>query len=393
MEAFHFTEMAYPYIPDDYVERYSGARVVLPNAVYDREKGADMYNAYLDQHEYADELGYNIFLNEHHQTVTCANSAVSVTAGALVRRTKQAKILILGNAIPNREQPLRVAEEIALLDTISRGRILCGFLRGVPGEIHPSNVNPVYNRERFNEAHDLIVKSWTTPEPFAWEGQHYQYRYVNAWPQPYQKPHPPIWVSGVGTMETVDWAAAMGYTYAIFLAPWDVTARLFDRYRQKAVEAGRPEPGPDKLAYLVLLFVGDSEEQAQRDGRGLEWYLRMRQARGFWFPPGHSPVEATARGWTASNKNAGPGGAEKLSWEEYQERGIAICGTPDTVIKRLRQLYDMTGFGNLLMMMHAGTMSNDVVMKSQRLFATEVLPALREFEKTPRRPEAAAAVV
>jgi alkanesulfonate monooxygenase SsuD/methylene tetrahydromethanopterin reductase-like flavin-dependent oxidoreductase (luciferase family) len=185
-------------------------------------------------------------------------------------------------------------------------------------------------------------------------------------------------------METVDWAAAMGYTYAIFLAPWDMTAKLFDRYRQKAVEAGRPEPGPDKLAYLVLLFVGESEEQAQRDGRGLEWYLRMRQARGFWFPPGHSPVEATARGWAASNKNAGPGGAVKLSWEEYQDRGIAIVGTPSTVIKRLRQLYDQTGVGNLLMMMHAGTMPNDVVMKSQRLFAEEVLPAIRDFANTPR---------
>lgn len=390
MEAFHFTEMAYPYIPDDYVERYGGARVTLPNSVYDRHKGHDMYNAYLDQHEYADELGYNIFLNEHHQTVTCANSAVSVTAAALARRTKQAKILILGNAIPNREQPLRVAEEIALLDSISGGRILCGFLRGVPGEVHPSNVNPAFNRERFQEAHDLIVKAWTTPEPFSWEGRHYQFRYVNVWPQPYQQPHPPIWVSGVGTLDTVDWAAAMDYTYAIFLAPWDVTARLFERYREKARAAGRGEPGPSRLAYLLLCFVGDSEEQAQRDGRGLEWYLRMRQARGFWFPPGHSPVDATLKGWNPANKNAGPGGAVKLSWDQYQEAGIAVVGTPDKVIKKLRALYEQTGVGNLLLMMHAGTMPNDMVMRSQKLFATEVLPAIREFENTPRRQETAA---
>jgi alkanesulfonate monooxygenase SsuD/methylene tetrahydromethanopterin reductase-like flavin-dependent oxidoreductase (luciferase family) len=182
----------------------------------------------------------------------------------------------------------------------------------------------------------------------------------------------------------------MGYTYAIFLAPWDVTARLFERYRQKAREAGKPEPGPDRFAYLLLVYVGESEEQAQRDGRGLEFYLRMRQRRGFWFPPGHSPVEATARGWVPGMKDAGPGGAVKLSWEDYQERGIAVVGTPEKVIKRLRQLYDQTGVGNLLMMMHAGDMSNAVVMRSQKLFAQEVLPAIREFEKTPR-PEAAAA--
>jgi alkanesulfonate monooxygenase SsuD/methylene tetrahydromethanopterin reductase-like flavin-dependent oxidoreductase (luciferase family) len=386
LEAFHFTEMPYPYIPDDYVERYGGARVTLPNGLYDRQRGHELYNAYLDQHEYADELGYDIFLNEHHQTVTCVNSAVSVTAGALTRRTKRARILILGNAIGNREQPLRVAEEIALLDSISGGRIECGFLRGVPGEIHPSNVNPVFNRERFGEAHDLIIKAWTTPEPFAWEGKHYQFRYVNVWPRPFQQPHPPIWVSGVGTLETVDWAAAMDYTYAIFLAPWDMTARLFDRYREQARAAGHAEPGPERFAYALLLFVGDSEEQAQRDGRGLEWYLSTRQARGFWFPPGHSPVEATAKGWAASNKGAGPGGAVKLSWEQYQEAGIAVIGTPDTVIKKLRRLYDQTGTGQLLMMMHAGKMPNDVVMRSQKLFATEVLPAMREFDRTPRQP-------
>src|SRR5262249_25612285 len=149
------------------------------------KRGSELYKAYLDQHQYADELGYNIFLNEHHQTVTCTDSAVSVSAGALARATKKARILILGYPIGNRDEPLRVAEEVAMLDAISGGRIECGFVRGVPMETHPSNANPVYNRDRFREAHDLILKAWTTPEPFSWEGQHFQYRYVNIWPQPY----------------------------------------------------------------------------------------------------------------------------------------------------------------------------------------------------------------
>src|SRR5262249_11024841 len=153
-----FTEMPYPFIPDDYLERYGSARVVLPNAIYDRKRGSDLYKAYLEQYEYADHLGYNCFLNEHHQTVTCADSAVSVTAGALARSTKQAKILVLGYPIGNRDEPLRVAEEVAMLDAISGGRIECGFVRGVPMETHPSNANPVFNRDRFTEAHDLIIK-------------------------------------------------------------------------------------------------------------------------------------------------------------------------------------------------------------------------------------------
>jgi alkanesulfonate monooxygenase SsuD/methylene tetrahydromethanopterin reductase-like flavin-dependent oxidoreductase (luciferase family) len=381
MEAFHFTEMPYPAIPPDYMERWGSARVVLPNHLYDAKLGHELYNRYLDQYEYADELGYNIFLNEHHQTITCTDAACSVSAAMLVRRTKQAKILMLGHPLGTRMQPLRVAEETAMLDVISGGRILCGFVRGVPGETHPSNMNPTANLERYREAAELIVKCWTTPEPFSWEGKHFQQRYVNVWPQPYQKPHPPIWTSGSGGEDTLTWAAERKITYATLFAPWTQLAEYVETYRQHAREHGW-EPGPEKFAYALFAFVGETDEQAERDGRELMWYLSTRQARGFWFPPGHTLPVATAKGWRAGGGAAGNASAErsgmKMDFESLQRSGVFVCGSPDTVRKRFKELHDI-GVGNVLMMMHAGPMSNETVFKSMKLFAAEVLPSLKEL--------------
>ena len=111
MEFFAFTEMPYPDVPE---EHWNSARVTLPNGLYDPKRGHEQYNRYLDLHEYADELGLNIMLNEHHQTMTCLDSTIGPTAGALVRRTKRAKILLLGNMLPQREEPVRVAEEVEI---------------------------------------------------------------------------------------------------------------------------------------------------------------------------------------------------------------------------------------------------------------------------------------
>jgi alkanesulfonate monooxygenase SsuD/methylene tetrahydromethanopterin reductase-like flavin-dependent oxidoreductase (luciferase family) len=379
MEFFAFTEMPYPDVPEEY---WNSARVTLPNGLYDPKRGHEQYNRYLDLHEYADELGLNIMLNEHHQTMTCLDSTIGPTAGALVRRTKRAKILLLGNMLPQREEPVRVAEEVAMLDVISGGRILSGFVRGVATEMHPANANPVYNRERFYEAMDLIIKAWTTPEPFAWEGKHYQYRYVNVWPQPYQKPYPPVWITGTSMDETAHYAADHDFTHAILFVTWQEAARLFEVNRARCRAIGKPEPTADKFAYVTMLFVGETDEQAQRDGEALYWYFRQRPARGFQFPPGHGGLESTVRAWSAPGAAAADGSrrlARNATWEEVQQSGAAVVGSPTTVLKRLRELYDLTGIGNLCAMTHVGPMSNELSMRSLKLFADEVYPALQAF--------------
>src|SRR5579871_1986255 len=130
MLAYHFTEMPYPYFPPE-LEQKHGPRVVMPNRYYDPKIGADLYNRYLDDYVYADEIGLEIMLNEHHQTATCTDVSLAISGAALARQTKRAKICLLGNPLPHRDNPLRVAEEVAMLDNISRGRIISGFVRGV----------------------------------------------------------------------------------------------------------------------------------------------------------------------------------------------------------------------------------------------------------------------
>ena len=136
-------------------------------------------------------------LNEHHNAPFCMQAKANVFASILAAVTKRVKIVMLGNPLPLAENPVRLAEELAMIDMISKGRLVSGFVRGGGQEQLATGVNPAYNRERFEEAHDLIVKAWTQPGPFRWEGTHYQHRVVNPWAVPLQKPHPRVWIPGV----------------------------------------------------------------------------------------------------------------------------------------------------------------------------------------------------
>ncbi len=160
MKAWQFSENAYPYLPP--ADDYESIRVSLPNRLYDPKKGAALYDRYIDEWCIAEDEGLEIMLNEHHQTATCVDPAAPLVLAALARLTKKARLLILGNPVANRRQPVRVAEEMAMVDILSKGRLECGFVRGVPYEVLPANSNPVRMNERQWEAMDLIVKAWTS---------------------------------------------------------------------------------------------------------------------------------------------------------------------------------------------------------------------------------------
>lgn len=192
MQVYHFSEMPYPQV----WEGRPSLRVSIPNREYDPVLGADLYERFFDEWVLCDELGLNIMVNEHHATATCVNPACSLPLAILARTTKKARLLALGVPIANRPNPVRVAEEMAMIDVISRGRLDMGLVRGSPYEIAPTNARPVGQMERFWEAHDLVLKAMSTRDgPFSWESQNYHYRKVNIWPRPYQDPHPPVWVT------------------------------------------------------------------------------------------------------------------------------------------------------------------------------------------------------
>src|SRR3989454_7753954 len=198
-------------------------RRTFSNRHFDPQLGADLYNTYLDEYEYCEEVGFDgLMLNEHHNTPTCIGATMNLEAAILARTTTKPKIVLLGNPLPIFDNPVRLAEELAEIDMLSRGRLVSGFVRGTGVETWATNINPVHNRERFEEAHDLILKTWTTPGPFRWEGKHYHFRHVNPWCVPLQKPHPPILIPGTASPETAVWAGRRGYTYVPFLVPFDV---------------------------------------------------------------------------------------------------------------------------------------------------------------------------
>ena len=180
MKFFNFHLMPYRHADLDAIEQNGSAWVTYSNKHYDPRKGAELYHEYLDQMEFADMLGFDgVCLNEHHQTAYGMMPIPGVLAGALARSVKRAKLAILGRALPLLNNPLMVAEEYAMLDNLTRGRFIAGFVRGIGAEYHAMGINPVVSQERYAEAHDLIVRAWTEPGPFAYEGKHYHFNYVN----------------------------------------------------------------------------------------------------------------------------------------------------------------------------------------------------------------------
>src|SRR5215469_12023165 len=275
MFIMRFTERPYVAYTEDDVRRSfrSSVRLTFPNSHFDPVLGAELYNEYLDEYELSEEAGFDgLMLNEHHNTPTCMGATMNLEAAILARITKKPKIVLLGNPLPIFDNPIRLAEELAEIDMISRGRLVSGFVRGTGVESLATNTNPLYNRERFEEAHDLIIKTWTTPGPFRWEGTHFHFRVVNPWIVPLQKPHPPIWVPGTASPETAQWAARHGYTYVAFLTPLNMTKELFGMYRTAAAE-DKKTVTENNFGYLLCCYVADNEAKAQEEAKHFIWRM------------------------------------------------------------------------------------------------------------------------
>jgi alkanesulfonate monooxygenase SsuD/methylene tetrahydromethanopterin reductase-like flavin-dependent oxidoreductase (luciferase family) len=370
---FHL--MPYPYLPDDFDERYTSPSLTFPSKHFDPELGNRLYHRYLDELEYAERLGFDgIGVNEHHQTAYGLMPSPNIMAAALARRTEKAQVMVLGNAIGIRGNPLRVAEEIAMLDHLTNGRVVSGFVRGIGWEYFAHSVNPTRSRERFNEAHDLIVKAWTSGEPFQWISPNYEYRYVNVWPRPLQRPHPPIYIPGAGSTETMRFVAEHRYTYMSVYAPSRVVGRWFAGYRLAAAELGYT-PKPEKIALSMPIYVAETDEQAHREGRQhLEWLFHkgLKQGIEIVFPPGYM-TQSSMRGLLLAGMKPYP----ELSYEELIADGYAVVGSPATVTARLRELHEELGFGQLIGLFSIGDITHERMVRSMELFTGEVMPAVR----------------
>src|SRR5215471_7782927 len=218
----------------------------------------------LEQFQLADELGFDwVTVAEHHYAPMSMTPNPMVMAGALTQRVKRAKVALLGASIPILN-PLRVAEELAMLDVMTGGRVVAGMLRGTSNEYVTYGTNPAETRERFEEALELIVRAWTEPVPFGWQGRYFEYRAISIWPRPVQKPHPPIFMSG-SSPESGEFAARrhLSLGFAVTTLPLAVKAAAY--YRQQASQVYGWDPTPDNVLYRLSVHVADSDEQAMED--------------------------------------------------------------------------------------------------------------------------------
>jgi alkanesulfonate monooxygenase SsuD/methylene tetrahydromethanopterin reductase-like flavin-dependent oxidoreductase (luciferase family) len=371
--------MPWPYLPEDFAQSHDTAWVVCENELYDPVKGFGLYNRYIDELAYCDELGFDgVCVNEHHQNAYGLMPSPNIIAAALTQRTKNVKLVILGNVLTIYDHPLRIAEEVAMLDVISGGRVISGQVVGTGNEFFSYNVNPTYARERYHEAHELIMKAWTTPGPFAWDGTHFRFRYVNVWPRPLQQPHPPIWIPGSGSPETIEWVAQKGYTYMVLptLAPYELRARTAEQFKEACEHVGYTARH-EQIGWGVGIHVAETDAQAVAEYEPHFWYYAknlLRNRSTFNNPPGHSSVAATL-GVMEARRKARPGNFS--TWEEIQKEGFVIVGSPATVRDRLKEIAGRTGLGTLLPNFSVGSQPYEMKRKSMELFAREVMPALR----------------
>jgi len=382
MQVILFHLMSYADLDFEATKDHETVWVNLPNKYFDPVKGHQLYNRYLDELEYGEVLGFDgVAVNEHHQTAYGLMPSPIVMASALARRTKKVKIAILGSALPLREHPITVAEEHAMIDVITGGRLISGFVRGIGAEYHTFGINPTISHDRFHEAHDLIVQAWTRPGPFSFTGRHYNLEYVNLWPRPFQNPHPPIWVPSQGSKETIDWAALPEhrYTYLQTFSPAAVVEKYLQAYRDTAQGYGY-EAADSQLGWAVPVYVSDTDEQARKEAKVHFELFRNRLLKmpiEMLLPPGY-----TSRDSLKNLMKAKASLSQDLTIDKAIEMGMFVCGTANTVRQMLEDHWSKMHFDNLLTMMHFGSLPQDLTKRSMEMFAKDVLHHIQKLKRT-----------
>ena len=401
MQAWFHNEVTYPHVPSTVLQGVDSVRASLPNRHCDPGLAADLFEECIDEFLLCDELGLNVVAIEHHAGINSLLSANPLLLGILARQTRKARILSLGTLVSLRREPVRIAEEYATADVISRGRLEIGFVKSGGSEMASNNANPVTNVARFWEAIDLITRSLTEHDgPFRWEGKHFTHRHVNIWPRPWQSPHPPMWAA-TGDPPTAAEVGRRGMVNALILRGAEETRRAWQAYRDARAAHDLPPRGLDHFAYAAMVCVGETHEQGVDTGAKLLWFLNtgLKSAPQFSkFLPGTIPPEFAPRAYR-SNPALVPG-PEKgqaatdpatpapknnraligIGAEQAMQRGILFAGSPDTVYEQIERFYRAVGgFGHLVLMGRAGFMTHDETERSIRLFAGQVLPRLREL--------------
>ena len=392
MKLMWFHLMPYTELPDDFREKNPSVWVDIHSSLFDPRRAHHMYNDFMDELEFAAECGFDaVCVNEHHNNGYGLMPSPNLIASSLARRTTDTALCVLGNSLALYNPPTRVAEEFAMIDVISGGRLIAGFPVGSPMDTcFAYGQNPSMLRERYLEAHDLVVKAWTEPETFAFNGRYNQQRYVNIWPRPVQKPRPPIWIPGGGSVETWRWCAQMDHVYC-YLSYYGYKAgqATMDGFWAEMDRLGK-DRNPYHAGFLQFVGVAETREEAYELYREPAEYFYGRCLHidpRFAGPPGYTTEETQRRGIQGQVQQAAAARRQRYEtkfatlareMDAIVDKGYVIIGSPDEVAEQLREVAHNLNVGHLMLLLQFGNMNKDLAKYNTRLFAEKVMPQLKD---------------
>ena len=376
----------------------------LPYPLSKRHFRADVavqtYAEHLAAWEELDRLGYDgVGFNEHHCSPYGLMNSPNLMASAAAQRTKKLKLLIYGNLLPLHE-PLRLAEELAMLDCLSNGRLISGFARGIPREYQVHNVPLAESRARFEEAYDIVTRAWTE-DVFSYQGKFWSYRDVAIWPRPVQQPHPPIMIPIVGSQESIEFAGRHNIPITPGLAGGGLRDDIIRHYAKSLASAGH-RITPDHLSLALNAYVADSKARAVKEVAPYHLYFNRTLFSHGSFTE------------TAAQRQAGYVGQHSTDYVRPENqraaallredfRGLTLegferqaenlpYGTPKEVTERIVAAAEHAGANMVQIGLNRGAMPHEMFIEQIRRFASDVLPALQahEVKRVPALEEAAA---
>jgi alkanesulfonate monooxygenase SsuD/methylene tetrahydromethanopterin reductase-like flavin-dependent oxidoreductase (luciferase family) len=363
----------------------------LPRRHFKPEVAVRTYEEHLTAWEEMDRLGFDgVGFNEHHTSPYGLMNSPNLMAASAAQRTRRIKLLIYGNLLPLHD-PLRLAEELAMLDCLSNGRIVSGFARGIPREHNVYRVPLHDSRARFEEAWEIVRRAWTE-EVFSYTGRFWSYEDVAIWPRPVQQPHPPVWVPVTGSKETIEWAGKYDIPITPGLVPMRGLREDIIRYYARCLAEHGHRLTPDHLIIQASVYVAESKAQAVKEAGPYTLYFNQTLFS-------HGNISEASR-----QRDAGYLSADSFDYvrpenlavvsgarERFRDMTMAdverdaeqmAWGTPDEVIERLIAAADHAGANTVLINVNRGAMPQEMFMHQLQQIGSKVLPVLQAHQVT-----------
>lgn len=377
IEFYLFNGGTYPFIPLN-GDRKSNF-IDLSSEYYEPLRGERFTRDYFETVAFAEELGFDgVILTEQHGGPIGLVPNTLIGIAWLAARTHGIILCAVGPILNAYPSPVRLAEEVALVDTLCGGRLIVGLPMGIGAQYHSLGVmNPAQARARFREAHDLFLRAMTEPGPFEWQGKFFHVPYVNPWPKPLQSPYPPIWIPAAGSRESLELCAECRHTYMAVYVPRAVLRRNVETFREAAAREGY-EPDRRQIVRMHQVHVAETDAQARLEAEPhFLWSYQSRLRSPFHdaFPPGHVSVESLRR--MALGGGYRSRDISEYTWEELWNEGWLVAGSPSTVAERLEELVEELDVGRVIVSADQGSMPPWLVRKSLTMFAEEVMPRFR----------------